>query len=58
MMKRWFFLSLFKTFGIDAIVQVLSTVLVSEGLDKEILIMAHTISGVPVLLGTVILYKF
>lgn len=57
MTKKWIILCIFKSFGLDGIVQVLSTVLVNEGLDKEILVKAHTLSGVPVLVGTIFLCK-
>jgi len=57
MTKKWAILCCFKSFGLDGIVQILSTVLVNEGLDKEILVMAHTVSAVPILLGTMLLLK-
>lgn len=40
------------------IVQILSTVLVNEGLDKEVLIEAHTLAAIPILIGSVLITKF
>ena len=56
--KTWMVIVVFKTFGIDMCMQILSTVLVNEDLDKEVLVNAHTVSGIPILIGMIIIQKF
>jgi len=40
------------------VVQILSAVLVNEGLDKEVLIEAHTLAAIPILIGSMLITKF
>ena len=55
--KVWMLVMTFKSFGIDLSLQIISTVLVNEGLEKEVLVMANFVSGIPILIGMVILQK-
>lgn len=56
--RIWILIMFFKTFGIELCLQILSTVLVNEGLDKEVQVQAHTLSGIPILIGMLILKNF
>ena len=57
MARKWLIMCFLKTFGVDGIMQVISTVLVAEGLEKEVLTWANTVSGIPILLGAIPIYK-
>jgi hypothetical protein len=57
MARKWLIMCFLKNFGIDGIMQVISTVLVAEGLEKEVLTFANTVSGIPILIGAIPIYK-
>ena len=57
MTRKWIFVCMLKSFGVDGIVQIISTVLVKEDLNKEVLVMANTMACLPILLGTLVILK-
>jgi hypothetical protein len=57
MARKWLIMCFLKNFGVDGIMQVISTVLVAEGLEKEVLTWANTVSGIPILIGAIPIYK-
>jgi MFS family permease len=58
MTKKWVFLTMFKSFGVDGILQCITTVLVKEGVKKETIVLAYSLASIPVLIGTIIITKF
>jgi hypothetical protein len=58
MTKKWVFLTMFKSFGVDGVLQCITTVLVKDGVKKETIVLAYTLSSIPVLIGTIIFTKF